>query len=120
MSEPADAVHTSALTRQFGAKLAVDRVDLRLERGGFLAVVGPSGSGKTTLLRAIAGLEVPDAGRIRWDGRDLTTVPTHERGVGFVFQDFALFPHRDVASNVGFGLRVRGEAVAKSCEHVSR
>jgi thiamine transport system ATP-binding protein len=71
-------------------------------------VLGPSGSGKTTLLRALAGLETPTSGTIAMDDRDLTSVPPHERGVGLMFQDYALFPHRDVAGNVAFGLRMAG------------
>ena len=80
-----------------------------------MTVLGPSGSGKTTLLRVIAGLQRPDAGRVLLDGRDLEGIPPHRRGIGLVFQDHALFPHRDVSGNVSFGLRMRGdppEAVA--------
>lgn len=73
-----------------------------------VAILGPSGSGKTTLLRVVAGLQAPTAGRVLVDGRDVTEVPTHRRGVGLMFQDHALFPHRDVAGNVGFGLRMAG------------
>jgi thiamine transport system ATP-binding protein len=72
-------------------------------------VLGPSGGGKSTLLRVIAGLEEPRAGRLELDGRDLAGVPAHERGVGLMFQDYALFPHRDVAQNVAFGLRMQGQ-----------
>jgi thiamine transport system ATP-binding protein len=83
-------------------------VDLELADREVVSVLGPSGSGKTTLLRVIAGLQRPSAGRVLVDGRDLTDVPTHRRGVGLMFQDHALFPHRDVAGNVGFGLRMAG------------
>jgi thiamine transport system ATP-binding protein len=83
-------------------------VDLAVPAGQLLCVLGPSGGGKTTLLRAVAGLETLRAGRITLDGRDLAGVPAHERGVGLMFQDYALFPHRDVADNVAFGLRMRG------------
>ena len=68
--------------------------------------MGPSGSGKTTLLRVVAGLEAPDRGRVSWNGEDVTRLPPHRRGFGLMFQDFALFPHRTVAENVGFGLRM--------------
>lgn len=71
-----------------------------------LAVLGPSGSGKTTILRVVAGLQAPTSGRVLIDGVDVTGLPTHRRGVGLMFQDHALFPHRDVAGNVGFGLRM--------------
>jgi thiamine transport system ATP-binding protein len=74
--------------------------------GSLVCVLGPSGSGKTTLLRTIAGLEAPAAGTIAMAGRDLLDVPPHERGIGLMFQDYALFPHRDVAGNVAFGLRM--------------
>ena len=74
-----------------------------------LCVLGPSGGGKSTLLRVVAGLEEPRSGRILLDGRDLASVPAHERGVGLMFQDYALFPHRDVAQNVAFGLRMQGQ-----------
>ena len=84
--------------------------DVTLEVGDHevLAVLGPSGSGKTTLLRAVAGLQRLDAGRVLLDGRDLASVPPHRRGIGLVFQDHALFHHRDVAGNVAFGLRMQG------------
>jgi thiamine transport system ATP-binding protein len=83
-------------------------IELELPEGQLLCVLGPSGGGKSTLLRVIAGLEEPRRGRVLLDGRDLTGVPPHERGVGLMFQDYALFPHRDVAANVGFGLRMQG------------
>jgi thiamine transport system ATP-binding protein len=83
-------------------------VDLVIPAGQLLCVLGPSGGGKTTLLRAVAGLEELRAGTISLDGRDLSGVPPHDRGIGLMFQEYALFPHRDVAGNVGFGLRMRG------------
>ena len=86
---------------------AVRDVSLTVERGEVVCILGPSGSGKTSLLRAIAGLERPAAGRVTWDGQDLTFVAPHLRGFSMVFQDFALFPHLDVFRNVLFGLRMR-------------
>ena len=87
---------------------AVDGVDLEVGAGETVAILGPSGCGKTTLLRAIAGLQPLTAGRISWDGEDLAPVPPHQRRFGLMFQEYALFPHRDVAGNVEFGLRMAG------------
>jgi len=86
----------------------VEEVSLDVGAGERLAVLGPSGAGKSTTLRVIAGLQTPSAGRVLLDGRDVTRVPPHRRGVGLVFQDAVLFPHRDVAGNVGFGPKVAG------------
>ena len=80
----------------------------RSAAGETVAILGPSGCGKTTLLRAVAGLQPLAAGRIAWDGEDLAPVPPHRRRFGLMFQEYALFPHRDVAGNVEFGLRMAG------------
>jgi thiamine transport system ATP-binding protein len=103
---------------RFDTRPVLDGVDLTVATGEVVALLGPSGSGKTTLLRVIAGLLAPDAGRIRWDGEDVTEVPTHLRRFGLVFQDQQLFPHRDVAANVGFGLRMAGRPKAAVQERV--
>jgi sulfate/thiosulfate transport system ATP-binding protein len=96
------------LRKQFtGARAALDGISLTIPDGEFLALLGPSGSGKTTLLRALAGLEFPDGGSILFDGRPIDDVPARERGVGFVFQHYALFRHMSVARNVAFGLEIR-------------
>jgi putative spermidine/putrescine transport system ATP-binding protein len=95
------------ITKRFGTHEAVSNVDLEVYRGEFFTMLGPSGSGKTTLLRLIAGFEVPDAGTISLRGVDVTGSPPYQRGVNTVFQDYALFPHFDVARNVAYGLRVR-------------
>ena len=101
-------VEVRGLSRRFGpGTAALDGVDLAMPRGGFLALLGPSGSGKTTLLRILAGLETPDAGQVHLLGRDVSAVPARERGIGFVFQHYALFRHMSVFENVAFGLRVR-------------
>lgn len=83
-------------------------VDLEVAEGEVVGVLGPSGSGKTTLLRAIAGLVDVVGGDITWDGASVRHVPTHLRGFGLMFQRYALFPHLDVAGNVGFGLKMQG------------
>lgn len=90
----------------FGDTTVLTNVSLRLEHGAIVAVLGPSGSGKSTLLRVIAGLVGVDSGVVRVDGVDMRGVATHRRGVGFVFQNNQLFPHLDVAGNVGYGLRI--------------
>src|SRR5262245_16222563 len=89
---------------------AVAGVDLDIADGEFFSMLGPSGSGKTTVLRMIAGFELPTAGTVYLSGRDVTRVPPFDRDVNTVFQDYALFPHMDVQSNVEYGLRVRGVA----------
>jgi putative spermidine/putrescine transport system ATP-binding protein len=93
-----------------GTTRVVDRVDLVVEPGEFFALLGPSGCGKTTTLRMIAGFEEPDDGRITVGGDDVTHMPVHKRDMGMIFQSYALFPHRTVAENVAFGLRMRGLA----------
>lgn len=93
-----------------GGHAALDGVDLDVDDGSVVAVLGPSGSGKSTLLRTVAGLQRLDKGAIELDGRSLAGIPAHRRGVGLMFQDDALFPHRDVAENVGFGLRMQSLA----------
>lgn len=108
------ALTVRGATRRFGARLAVDRVDLDLRAGRITALLGPSGCGKSTLLRMIAGLEPMDAGAIHAEGRLLAdaahSTPPEARGVGLVFQDYALFPHLNVADNVAFGLKDRPRA----------
>jgi len=91
------------LSAAYGDETVLRGIDLHVPAGELLCVLGPSGGGKSTLLRVIAGLEEPQTGRVLVDGRDLAGVPAHQRGVGLMFQDYALFPHRDVAANVAFG-----------------
>jgi ABC-type Fe3+/spermidine/putrescine transport system ATPase subunit len=93
------------IKRSYGSLVALDNIDFKAENNSYVALLGPSGSGKTSLLRVIAGFEAPDSGRIWFQGRDITDLPAHERGIGFVFQNFALFPHLTVFENVAFGLR---------------
>lgn len=100
-------LHLEHLTRRFGDLLAVDAVSLEVAVGELVTLLGPSGCGKTTTLRLIAGFETPTTGRIFLDGRDVTALPAQRRGVGMVFQNYALFPHLDVFENVAFGLKAR-------------
>jgi ABC-type Fe3+/spermidine/putrescine transport system ATPase subunit len=95
--------------KQFEDGVGVLRgVSIDVDRGQIACLLGPSGCGKTTLLRVIAGLETPDRGQVRFDEQDMLPVPVHKRGFGLMFQDYALFPHQDVAANVAFGLRMQG------------
>jgi spermidine/putrescine ABC transporter ATP-binding subunit len=98
----------TGLTVRFGATVALDRLDLSVERGELFVLLGGSGSGKTTLLRAIGGFVRPEAGRVVLDGADLGALPPHRRPVNTMFQSYALFPHMSVAANIGFGLRMQG------------
>lgn len=96
------------ITVAFDDNVVLDDVSLSVASGEIVGLLGPSGSGKSTLLRAIAGTIRPDRGTIALDGRDVSAVPTHARGVGMVFQDNQLFPHRSVGENVAFGLKMTG------------
>lgn len=116
----AAGLEIKALSMAFDGESVLSGVDLMVARGEVVVLLGPSGCGKSTLLRAVAGLEQPLAGRVLWDGEDLTDVPTHQRGFGLVFQDHALFGHRDVAGNVAFGLRVAGLATEARAHRVAR
>jgi sulfate/thiosulfate transport system ATP-binding protein len=100
-------VEIRGLRKAFGVTPALDDVTLSVENGEFLAVLGPSGSGKTSLLRVLAGLDFADSGQIVVGGRPMDGVPARERGVGFVFQNYALFRHMSVARNIAFGLEIR-------------
>jgi iron(III) transport system ATP-binding protein len=95
------------ITKRFGAMAAANDVTLTVEEGELFTLLGPSGCGKTTLLRVIAGFYTPDEGEIRFDDRRVNDVPPHERGIGMVFQNYALWPHMTVADNVGYGLKLR-------------
>jgi putative spermidine/putrescine transport system ATP-binding protein len=106
------------LTKKYGNMYALDSVDLDIKSGEFLTLLGPSGSGKTTLLMAIAGFNRPDAGSIRFGDEEMILKAPHQRGVGMVFQSYALFPHMTVAENIAFPLKLRGVSAAESAERV--
>lgn len=100
-------ISVRGVSKNFGAFRALDGVSLDIPQGQLVALLGPSGSGKTTLLRIIAGLEAPDAGRVFYGDKDVTNLSTRDRGIGFVFQHYALFGHMTIFDNIAFGLRVR-------------
>jgi len=95
------------VSKRYGSLVANDRLSLTIRRGELMTLLGPSGCGKTTALRCLTGYNKPDEGRIFLDGKDVTDVPTHQRELGMVFQNFALFPHMTVQDNVGFPLMIR-------------
>ncbi|QNE74670.1 ATP-binding cassette domain-containing protein [Streptomyces finlayi] len=100
-------------TVRFGRRMALDAVDLEVADHEIVCVLGPSGSGKSTLLRVVAGLQPMDGGRVLLGGADQAGVPVHRRGLGLMFQDHQLFPHRDVGANVAFGLRMHAAGRAE-------
>jgi thiamine transport system ATP-binding protein len=109
------ALEVSGVSVRFGDRQLLDEVGLSVRPDEVVCLLGPSGSGKSTLLQVIAGLRQPERGRVTWSGADVSTVPPHRRRFGLVFQDPLLFPHLDVAGNVGYALRlegVRGEGLA--------
>lgn len=100
----------TGIHKSYGKVAAVKNLDLHVEDGELVALLGPSGCGKTTTLRMVAGFEAPDAGTIEIDGEEISALPPHKRHLGMVFQNYSLFPHRTVAENIGFGLRMAGMA----------
>jgi ABC-type Fe3+/spermidine/putrescine transport system ATPase subunit len=106
------------LQKRFGDVAALDGVSLDIASGELLTILGPSGSGKTTLLKVVAGFEKPDAGVVRIDGADITSLPPARRDIGMVFQNYALFPHLTVQANVAFPLEMRNIAKAEIARRV--
>lgn len=100
-------LHIAGVSKRYGDIQALDAIDLSIPGDTYVSLLGPSGSGKTTLLRVIAGFEQPDRGTVTFDGRRIDEIPAYRRGIGFVFQNFALFPHLSVAKNIAFGLENR-------------
>jgi spermidine/putrescine ABC transporter ATP-binding subunit len=113
------AVELLGISKIFADVPAVDRIDLNVATGEFLTLLGPSGCGKTTTLNMIAGFLTPDAGTIRLAGRSVDRLPSFRRDIGLVFQDYALFPHMNVADNVAFGLKMRRVAKPEIAQRVA-
>src|SRR6187397_498832 len=115
----APLIRFEAVSKRFGAVVAVETLTLDIAQGEFFALLGPSGCGKTTLLRMLAGFETTDDGRILLDGEDLAGVPPHKRPVNMMFQSYALFPHLTVAGNIAFGLKQDGLPKSEINERVN-
>jgi sulfate transport system ATP-binding protein len=107
------AVSIISLSKQFGGAAVLDNINFEVAQGEIVVLLGASGSGKTTILRIIAGLEMPDTGRILLHGKEVTELPARERGTGVIFQNYALFPKMTVAKNIGYGLRLRRRSRAE-------
>ncbi len=116
----AEAVRLSNVSKQFGEVAALRSIDLAIEDGQYVVLLGPSGSGKTTLLSILGGFVEPSSGSVAVHGRDVTAIAPAKRPTATVFQDYALFPHMNVASNVAFGLRMRGQRGGPVKEAVAR
>jgi ABC-type Fe3+/spermidine/putrescine transport system ATPase subunit len=114
------AVELKGVTLTYGPFIAVKNVDLSIAKGSFVTLLGPSGCGKTTILRSIAGLVTPEKGEITVAGRRINDVPIHERNIGLVFQNYALFPHKTVFDNVAFGLKYRKVAKPEIARKVKK
>ena len=112
-------VELDGVTKRFGKITALDDVSLLIRRGELITLLGPSGCGKTTLLNVVAGFLMPDSGEIAVDGQRITDVPAYRREIGIMFQNYALFPHMNVAANVGYGLRMRRVAKAEIARRVA-
>jgi sulfate transport system ATP-binding protein len=118
--EHGPAASVRALSKGFKKTIVLEDIDFDVAEGESLVLLGASGSGKTTILRIIAGLEEPDTGRVILHGRDVTELPARERGVGVIFQSYALFPRMTVEKNIGYGLRIRRHSRREIKETVDR
>ena len=108
-----DMIVFDGISKVYGESTALRGTDLRIRKGEFLSLLGPSGSGKSTILNIIAGATAPTTGRLTLDGKDVSTLPPRDRGLGMVFQNYALLPHLNVFDNVAFPLRIRGLGAAE-------
>jgi spermidine/putrescine ABC transporter ATP-binding subunit len=105
MTSVSKFINIEGVSKTFGSIVAVDNVNIEISTGEFFSLLGPSGCGKTTLLRMLAGFESPSSGEIYIDGKAMSEIPPHQRPTNMVFQNYAIFPHLDVASNIAYGLR---------------
>ncbi|QGZ31274.1 polyamine ABC transporter ATP-binding protein [Stutzerimonas stutzeri] len=119
-SRTCTAVQLDGVLKRFGHSIALQKVSLKIQEGEFVTLLGPSGCGKTTLLNLMAGFAEADNGEIFIDGQLVTETPAYQREIGIVFQNYALFPHMNVAKNVGYGLRMRGVPKAEIAERVEQ
>jgi ABC-type Fe3+/spermidine/putrescine transport system ATPase subunit len=113
------AVSVEGISKKFGEAVVLENINFEVKEGETIVLLGASGSGKTTILRIIAGLEKPDSGRVILHSKDVTNLPARERGVGVIFQSYALFPKMNVEHNIGYGLRLRGKPKADINEIVN-
>jgi ABC-type Fe3+/spermidine/putrescine transport system ATPase subunit len=114
------AVSVRSVSKRFGAAVVLEDINFDVDEGETVVLLGASGSGKTTILRVIAGLERPDSGRVILHGKDVTEMPARERGVGVIFQSYALFPKMNVEQNIGYGLRLRRRPKSEIQETINR
>jgi len=114
------SIELDGISKSFSDTTALHAIDLRIDDGSFCVLLGPSGCGKSTTLRIIAGLESASAGAVRIDGRDVTALPPAQRGIAMVFQNYALFPHLNVADNITFGMSVRRMSAAETADRLKR
>ena len=113
-------ITVESLSKRYGSFAALDDISLAVESGEFITLLGPSGSGKTTLLMVLAGFVRPDSGSVRFADQEVVLLPPHKRGIGMVFQNYALFPHMTVAGNLAYPLKLRGIARAEIAGRVER
>lgn len=114
------SIDIKQIHKQFGNFTALNDINFTVNTGELATLLGPSGCGKTTLLRIIAGLETADTGRIEFDGTDVTDTPVQKRGIGFVFQNYALFRHKTVAQNIAFGLQMLPKDIRPSHDEIDK